>query len=299
MNAHNGVIVLDKPGGMTSNAALSRLKRALGRPKMGFLGTLDPLATGVLPVFVGKATKLIAEFEGLDKAYRVTIRLGETTDTLDSDGQVQERKPVDHLTPERVREAALRFQGEIEQVPPDYSAIKHGGVPAYRLARAGKPVPAKPRQVRIWELRVESIDLPHLTLSLSCSSGTYVRSLARDLGEALGVGAHVTALRRLRCGTLFTLDRARTLEAVELAAEAEDAEILIDPALLLPEHLPYVVNAEEETLLRHGNRMVLRVEVAPGTPIKALLPDGQLLAIGEAIRFGKSDLGFQPAKVLV
>jgi tRNA pseudouridine55 synthase len=299
MSARSGVIVLDKPAGLTSNAALSRLKRALGSPKMGFLGTLDPLATGVLPVFVGKATKLIPEFERLDKAYRVTARLGETTDTCDCDGNVLERKPVDHLRPEQVREALLRCEGQSEQVPPEFSAIKHGGVPAYRLARAGKAVPKRTRPVRIWDVIVEDIALPDVTFSLSCSSGTYVRALARDLGEALGVGAHVTALRRLRCGTLFTLERARTLAEVESAAAAGEPELLLDCALLLPGHVPCTVNADEERLLRHGNRLPLRTEVAPGTPIKALSPQGELLAIGKATRWGNSDLGFQPDKVLV
>lgn len=298
----DGVIVLDKPRGLASNAALSRLKSLLGRPKMGFLGTLDPLATGVLPVFIGKATKLIPVFEGLDKAYRVTFRLGEATDTYDADGTVLERKPVDHLSPDRVREVALGFQGKLEQVPPAFSAIKHGGVPGYRLARAGRPVPEKRRTVRVWDLKVEDVALPDVTMALSCTAGTYVRSLAHDIGAALGVGAHVTALRRLRCGEMFTLERATTIEAIAVAVaagmEARELEFLLHPADLLPDHLSYKVNAEEEKLLRNGNRLLLGDEIAPGTPLKAFATDGTLLAIGQAAP-GKSGLGFQPTKVMV
>lgn len=299
MSPPSGVIVLDKPAGATSNAVLSRLKALLGRPKMGFLGTLDPLATGVLPVFIGKATKLIPEFEGLDKAYRVTIRLGETTDTFDADGQVVERKAVDHLQPDDVREAVPRFQGESEQVPPDFSAVKHAGVPAYRLARAGKPVPQRPRTVRVWDLNVEFIELPDMTLTLSCSAGTYVRTLAHDIGQALGVGAHVTALRRLRCGKMFTLEGAATWEGIETAVKEGRRDFLRDSAGLLPDHLTYAVNTDEESVLGHGNRLILREEIAPGTRMKAITAGGALLAIGHAVRMGKSGLGFQPSKVLV
>jgi tRNA pseudouridine55 synthase len=299
MSVRSGVIVLDKPVGVTSNAVLGKLKRLLGRPKMGFLGTLDPLATGVLPVFLGKATKLIPAFEGLDKAYRVTIRLGETTDTYDAEGEITQTRSLDGLTPEGVREAALTFQGELEQLPPAYSAIKHGGVPGYRLAREGKPVPEKRRTVRVWDLTVEEIALPEVTLALSCSAGTYVRSLAHDLGAVLGVGGHVIALRRLRNGSLFTLERSVTLEMVEGAVENGDDAFLLDLAELLPDHVPYPVSEAEERLLRNGNRLILREEMASGTPLKALSARGELLAVGQVVSLGRSGLGFQPSKVLV
>jgi tRNA pseudouridine55 synthase len=299
MSPRSGVIVLDKPAGTSSNDALARLKRLIGPVKMGFLGTLDPLATGVLPVFMGKATKLIPLFEGLDKAYRVTIRLGERTDTYDAEGRLLSRMPTDHLDPDRVREAVLGCEGELRQRAPDFSAVKHGGVPAYRLARRGQPVPERWRTVRLWALALESVALPCVTFSLACTAGTYVRSLAHEIGERLGVGAHVTALRRLRCGEPFTLERALTLEAVQAALAVEDWGFLHDPGPWLVDHVPYPVEPEEEAPLRHGKTLPLRGELVPGTKIKALGAGGTLVALGEAVQIGRNGLGFRPMMVLV
>ncbi|HUJ74296.1 MAG TPA: tRNA pseudouridine(55) synthase TruB, partial [bacterium] len=181
-----GVIILDKPPGRSSNQALGALKRLLGGPKLGFVGTLDPLATGVLPVFVGKATKLIPHFEGLFKRYQVTCRLGESTDTLDADGQVTARADIGHLSDGQVRGAILAHQGQQWQTVPRYAAVKVRGVPAYKLARQGQAVPEQQRQVTVWDLEMQQVALPLATFSLSCSAGTYVRSLVHQIGQELG-----------------------------------------------------------------------------------------------------------------
>ncbi len=303
----NGIVVLDKPAGITSNAALGQVKRLLGLqgrrgPKIGFLGTLDPLATGVLPIFVGKATKLIPLFEGVDKTYRTTLRLGERTDTLDADGAVTAVHDLSHLRPAQVRDAALSFRGRIEQRVPRYSAVKIDGVPAHRLARAGREVPERVRCVSIRELEVESIALPYATLRIVCSAGTYVRSLVDDLGQLLGVGAHVAQLRRLACGCLFRLEISTSLDGIrdELARGAYG--FLHNPARFLPEFVPFTVEDAEERLLRDGRVVPLPdgcVEVPPAVKLKALRPCGTLVAIGEVVPCQPRGWGFQPSKLLV
>jgi tRNA pseudouridine55 synthase len=258
-----GILVLDKPPGLPSNRVLGQVKRLLGVTKMGFLGTLDPLASGVLPVFVGRATRLIPLFEGLWKTYRVTMKLGERTATFDAEGEVTERRPLDGLTPERVRAAILAKAGRQRQKVPAYSAVKVGGVPAYKLARQGVPVPERVRDVELWDLAVEAIELPLATFRVTCTAGTYIRSLVEDLGLALGPGAHVTALRRLACGGLFTLADSVTLEGIGEAWKAGRMEGLRNPAEFLPEHAPLRVTPETELLLRDGRTVLLELP-APG-----------------------------------
>jgi tRNA pseudouridine55 synthase len=303
----NGIIVLDKPPGLSSNGALGALKRLLGvrgrhGPKLGHLGTLDPLATGVLPVFVGKATRLIPAFEGLDKTYRVTIRLGQRTDTFDSEGTVVAEADAGALTDAAVREAALAFLGGYEQRVPRFSAVKVRGVPAYRLAREGRAVPERVRRVRIPLLEVEAIDLPLATLCLTCSAGTYVRSLADDIGQRLGVGAHVAALRRLACGSLFTLENSSTLVRIEAALAAGESGFVRNPAAFLPNYLPLLVEDDGERQLREGRSIPLSEDPAHlhlAAKAKALRPCGTLVAIGEVVRFGGGAWAFQPSKVLI
>lgn len=274
----SGVIVLDKPSGVSSNHALTRVKHLLGRAhpeldlrrrrqgvKFGFLGTLDPLATGVLPLFVGKATKLISAFEGLDKTYRVTLRLGQRTDTFDAEGRVLEERPLDGLAPDAVRAAIVACAGEQVQRVPAFSAVKIGGVPAYRLARTGQAVPVRERTVRLWDLEVESVTLPEAVFRVSCGAGTYMRALAEQLGQTLGVGAHVLALRRLACGSLFALENSYTLERLEQEVEQEGSEgrseyrsqYLCNPADFLPDHRSLTIAPELEPLLRDGRAIPL------------------------------------------
>jgi len=303
----NGIIVLDKPAGLTSNRTLERIKRLLGvrgrhGPKLGFLGTLDPIATGVLAVFVGKATRLIPAFEGLDKTYRATLRLGVRTDTFDAEGTVTAEADPSGVDEAAVRAAVAVFRGGYAQRVPSYSAVKVGGVPAYRLARQGLEVPERVRDVHIPLLEVEAIALPEVTLRMTCSAGTYVRSLADDIGMRLGVGAHVTALRRLACGCLFTLENSITLIRIEEALAQGDFGFLQNPAAFLPDYLPLQVEDATERQLRDGRTIPLPDDTAPLQPaakIKAVRPCGTLVAIGEAVQYGKDAWGFQPNRVLV
>jgi len=203
----DGILVVDKPQGQTSRMITTAVGRLFQEKRAGHLGTLDPNATGVLPVLLGKATRLARYLEGQSKEYRAVVRLGQETATWDAAGEMVKEASVAGLSAEQVREAALAFQGELEQVPPMHSALKQGGQPLYRLARKGIQVPRAPRRVRIEELEVELVALPDVTLRVVCSPGTYLRSLAHDLGEKLGKGAHLLSLRRLRSGR-FSLDQA-------------------------------------------------------------------------------------------
>ena len=303
----NGVINLDKPTGISSNGVLTRLKRLIGESKMGFVGTLDPMAQGVLPVFVGKATKLIPNFEGHDKEYRVTLRLGERTDTFDTDGNLIERRDASHLDEARVREAILAFQGEIIQVAPAYSAVKHNGVPAYRLARQGKPVPEKRRRVRLCNMVVERVDLPEVTFRVVCTPGTYMRSLGEEIGKRLEVGAAVSRLIRLRCGNVFRLENSVAMEAIQEAADKDDFAFVINPSDILVDHHPYTVGGAEERSLRIGRVLPLADGCAPPNllegpdppRIKAIRPGGTLVAVGVVVRTREGGWGMQPTKVLV
>ena len=316
----NGVILLDKDSGMASNQALGKIKHLLrpwlpaggrraGGVKFGFLGTLDPLATGVLPVFVGKATRLIHLFQGLDKAYLVTVRLGERTDTYDSEGQVVETRPIDGLQAGQVQAVVEGFSGETAQTVPAYSAVKVGGVPAYRMARAGEAVPERVRQVRLWDLAVQSLELPEVVFRVHCTAGTYMRALADDIGQALGVGGHVTALRRLSAGPLFPLENSFTIERISCAVEQGNLDFILNPAQFLPGHRPFQVEAGQAALIRDGRTIQLHDTASrpPGTqpalrigePAKALGPDGGLMAVGEIVDMQGNAAVFQPTRVLI
>ena len=213
----HGFIVVDKPAGMTSHDVVARVRRLLKIKKVGHTGTLDPFATGVLPVAVGEATKAVPFLDERQKEYRAVIRLGVVTDTDDLDGTVIAGSPVDGIGEADIRKVLAGFTGTIDQIPPLYSALKRNGVPLYRLARKGEQVEREPRQVTIHTLTVDRIDLPDVAVTVRCSRGTYVRALARDVGERLGCGAHLVELRRTASGS-FTLEHARTLE--QLADEA-------------------------------------------------------------------------------
>lgn len=194
----NGILVVDKPSGPTSHDICQHFKRTLPVKKVGHAGTLDPLATGVLVILLDDACKLSQTFMGGDKEYQFTLRLGMTTDTYDSEGKTLEVKEVSADTLENLKRILKDFIGTISQVPPAFSAIKKKGVPLYKLARQGKPVCADIRTVRIHSLEIVTAASPEVTLKVSCSCGTYVRSLAHDLGQRLGCGAHIIQLRRLR-----------------------------------------------------------------------------------------------------
>ena len=226
----SGILLLDKPLGLSSNHALQQVKRLYDARKAGHTGSLDPLANGMLPICFGDATKLSAFLLDADKYYRFRVRLGETTATGDTEGEILQVRPAEHITPAQIEQVLEQFRGEIEQLPPMYSALKHKGKRLYELAREGIEVEREPRRVMIHALELGEIDLPEFELRVHCSKGTYVRTLAQDIGEALGCGAHVSALRRTGVGP-YTGFPMYTMEAVEQAA-AEGAAAL--DQLLLP-----------------------------------------------------------------
>lgn len=236
----NGVLVVDKPAGITSHDVVSRLRRISGEKSIGHLGTLDPMATGVLPLVMGKYTRLAQFFSTAEKCYEGKIRFGVTTDTYDADGEAQgadrSSEAERALTLQRVRDAAARFHGEMEQMPPPFSAKKIAGTPAYKLARAGKAPELKAAKISIAAFEITGLMGVEAEFTIRISSGGYVRSVAHELGNDLGFGAHLTRLRRTQAGP-FTLAEAQTLEELELlsgnAAELEGK--CVHPRALLPE----------------------------------------------------------------
>ena len=240
----NGFLVIDKPGGVTSHDVVAQLRRITGERSIGHLGTLDPMATGVLPLLMGRFTRLAQFFSSSEKSYSGRIRFGFATDTYDAEGTPVGLQVEPSLTLEQVRSAAARFYGKMEQMPPPFSAKKIAGTPAYKLARAGKPVELKPATIRISSLEIVELEGVEACFTLTVSAGGYVRSVAHELGQDLGCGAHLTSLRRTRAG-VFTLAEAHALE--ELQGMGENARVLeavcIHPRSLLPE-MPSVTGDE-------------------------------------------------------
>lgn len=210
----NGLLVIDKPGGITSHDVVSRLRKITGEKSIGHLGTLDPMATGVLPLLLGKFTRLAQYFSAAEKSYTGTIRFGVATDTYDADGERVGEETHPALTLEQVRAAAARFHGEMDQMPPIFSAKKIAGTPAYKLARAGKPVELKKAKITIRSFEITAVCGQEATFAMSVSAGGYVRSVAHELGQDLECGAHLSSLRRTKAG-VFTLEDARTLEELQ------------------------------------------------------------------------------------
>jgi tRNA pseudouridine55 synthase len=274
----DGVLLLDKPSGVTSNAALQRARRALRAEKAGHAGTLDPLASGLLPLLFGEATKFGAELLDADKSYDATIRLGLTTTTGDAEGAIVERRPV-AVSRADLDRAVGPFTGTIEQVPPMHSALKHAGRPLYAYARAGQSVVRDARRVTIHELRVDSFAGDRLRIQIRCSKGTYVRTLAEDLGAALGCGAHLAALRRTAVGP-FRLGDAITLEALEGLPEPERRGWL-QPIGVLLRKLPEVhIAAPLAERFAHGQAVGAPDGGAVGR-VRVNGPDGRFLGVGE------------------
>ncbi|RMJ04450.1 tRNA pseudouridine synthase B [Marinobacter litoralis] len=227
----NGILVIDKPQGVTSNGILQQVKRLYGAAKAGHTGALDPLATGVLPLCFGEATKFSQTMLDSDKAYITTARLGVRTETGDSEGAVVEEKPVPSLTETEVEAVLENFRGDIQQVPSMYSALKHQGKPLYEYAREGIEIERPARPVTIYELKLLAVRDNELDLAVTCTKGTYIRSLVEDIGQELGCGAHVVALRRtLAAG--YTLDNVQNIETLEAMRERDES---LDGLLLPPE----------------------------------------------------------------
>jgi tRNA pseudouridine55 synthase len=303
-DAPSGLIVVDKPGGLTSHDVVARIRRLAGTRRVGHAGTLDPMATGVLVVGVEKATRLLGHLTLTDKEYQATIRLGQATDTGDAEGTVTASRPAGHLSLAQVQAAAAALTGEIQQVPPTVSAIKVAGRRAYQLTREGAPPVLKPRPVTVWSFTVQAVqpaladspgaglpgaglpdaglpgaglpdpapgDLLDVAVEVRCSSGTYIRALARDMGEALGVGGHLTRLRRTRVGP-YDLSAAHTLD--ELAGQLAVLPLAEAAAAAFPVRQ---LTADQARSLSHGGRL-------PGMggetgPVAAFAPDGTLIAL--------------------
>ncbi len=286
--AADGVLIIRKEAGWTSHDVVAKIRRLLGGGKVGHAGTLDPAATGVLPVLLGKGTRIAEYLMEWDKEYQAVLRLGETTDTQDATGTVLTRKAADGVTPEAICQAVERFCGPIEQLPPMYSAIKVGGVPLYRKAREGKTVERKVRTVLIQHLEVQAIEGRDVTLRVACSKGTYVRTLCADIGESLGVGGHLLSLERSRVGPL-TLEQALTVEDVRTHAALGTLAAKVVSMNQALERLPAAqVGPVTATRVLHGVSVpasqVIRWESgglkSPGAPVRILDENGRLLAIG-------------------
>jgi len=279
------VLVVDKPSGPTSSDVVLRVKRLLGVDRVGHTGTLDPLATGVLPLCLGRATCLSAYLTEQDKSYRATLRLGIRTDSGDAEGKVLSERPVPELSEAQLEQALQTLRGEQAQTPPMYSAVKVEGRKLYELARQGKEVARAARRIVVSELVVEAFASPTLTLRIACSKGTYVRVLAEDLGERLGCGAHLIALRRLSSGP-FDLESSVPLDGL-LRAEPEAREALIAKALVpmaraLGEVARVVLESAEASVLLTSGRLPVRKLTAP-TGLAAIVDaEGDLLALADS-----------------
>ena len=282
----NGVLPVDKPAGPTSHDVVAAARRALDTRRIGHTGTLDPFATGLLLLCVGPSTKLAQYISGLDKVYEAVARLGTATDTLDATGEVvAETDAWASLDEAAVRAAFERQQGTVRQTPPAYSAKRVGGRKAYELARSGQAVELAPVEVTIHALEVESVDGADVHFRMRCSSGTYVRAVARDAGETLGVGAHLTALRRTAVGRHEVADAVGfdALTAAEADGSGSGTAEAVETVLLTPlqalAHLPRVeVDAEQARRVGHGQRL----ELAAETGLVALAEGGELRAVAES-----------------
>ena len=285
----SGVLLLDKPVGWTSNAALQAVKHLYQAAKAGHTGSLDPLASGLLPICLGEATKLSEFLLNADKGYRFTCRLGVTTATGDAEGEVVTVRPVGPLLSRESMEAVLRrFVGTIQQIPPMYSALKHNGQPLYKLARKGMEVERAPREVTVRELRLLRLDDEEFECELRCSKGTYVRTLATDLGEILGCGAHVTALRRT---VVEPYDAARMVTLESLREWAEQGLAVLDTKLLPSDSAvtqwPAVrVGGDAAFYLRQG-QPVLAPRAPPQGWVRLYQDEQRFFGIGEILDDGR------------
>jgi len=274
----NGVLVLDKPSGMTSHDVVAIVRRATGEKSIGHLGTLDPMATGVLPLLLGRYTRLAQFFGQSHKSYEGRIRFGFATDTFDAEGDATTpARPLQHSLLE-LKQLAERFHGEMDQVPPVYSAKKVNGVPAHKLARSGVDVPVKPARITIYDFRLIALEGDEASFTMTVSAGGYVRSVAHELGQLTGCGAHLSALRRTQAGP-FTLEQAITIEAVKSLPTAGEIEArLPHPRTLLPEMPSVTVDEQTAGRIRNGMQVNLP-EFSQASLIKVFTTPTELLAI--------------------
>ena len=297
----SGIFNIDKPAGWTSFQVVSLVRRLSGVRRVGHAGTLDPSATGVLVVCLGQATRLVEYMMETTKVYRAEVRLGITTDTLDATGKPLSQADPSNISRQQVEDALTAFVGEIDQVPPMFSALKHGGEPLYRYARAQRQVDRQPRRVTIHRLQLLAFQPPLVAIEVECGKGTYIRALAHDLGQQLGCGAHLSALARLRVGP-FSLDDACSLVELEAAFQEGRWLSLLHPAdASLPSWPAVTLSEPQERAVRFGQCLAAdSLEPAPAQAVengqlcRAYSPRGQLVAI---LRYDAAALLWRPTKV--
>lgn len=279
-NNIHGIVLLDKPTSMSSNKALQITKHRFNAAKAGHTGSLDPLATGLLPICFGQATKISEYLLHSHKRYQTVIKLGEVTDTLDSEGEVTQRHEV-QVSDEQIEIALEQFRGDIKQVPPMYSALKKDGQPLYKLARKGQVIERPARDMNVFELTAERVDKFLLKLNVHCSSGFYIRSLAHDLGQALSCGAHVVELRRTHIKST-SVQQAHSLDTVE---QAELTDVLLPIDTLITEMPKLMLNQQQQTNLMHGRAASAEGLTTDGVS-RLYGVDDRLFGIGEVTEAG-------------
>jgi tRNA pseudouridine55 synthase len=298
----SGILNVDKPADWTSFRVVSTVRRLSGIRRVGHAGTLDPFATGVLLVCLGQATRLTEYLIQATKLYRAEVHLGAVTDTFDATGTLLRQGDASAVSSSRIEHALTTFQGEIEQVPPMFSALKHGGEPLYRYARAGQPVERPARLVTIHRIQLLGFEPPVATIEVECGKGTYIRTLAYDLGERLGCGAHLSGLVRLRVGS-FTLENACPVADLETAFQEGRWQVLLHPPdAALPDWPAITLSEEEVTTVRFGQALPA-AELRPSSPwspepgqlCRAYSPQGELLAV---LRYEAAADIWRPIKVL-
>jgi tRNA pseudouridine55 synthase len=275
----DGLLNINKPAGTTSYGVVARVKRWSGERRVGHAGTLDPDATGVLPVCLGQATRVVAFLVDTAKTYRAEVELGVTTDTFDASGNIISRGDPSGATLTRINEVLVSFRGPIRQTPPMFSALKHRGRPLYKLARAGVSIDRRSRPVTIYRLDLVSWRPPDAILEIECSKGTYIRSLAHDLGQFLGCGAYLKGLVRTRSG-IFDIKDAVTMAELEEAFRRGDWQRFLRPIDSILEHLPAVfIERVDEAAIKNGSSIALAANLDTEKSLRAYSQDGRFLAI--------------------
>lgn len=290
----SGVLLLNKPKGISSNRALQRVRAMLNASKAGHTGNLDPMATGLLPLCFGEATKFSSYLLDADKAYIATARLGQVSDTGDAEGTIIQEHPVPELDEAQIKEVMARFLGNIEQVPPMYSALKQNGQPLYKLAREGKTVERKARSVTIFDLELIEWNAPDLTFSVRCSKGTYVRTLAEDIGEALDCGAHLVMLHRTHTGG-FTGDQMLEFDRLQAERDLEQSldGYLLDTDILVAHFPKKDLSAEETARILHGQDIACDQVYAD--KVRLYDNQGRFIGLAESAEAGR----LQPKRLVV
>ena len=273
----NGVLLLDKPQGISSNTALQKARRLYRAEKAGHTGVLDPLATGLLPVCFGEATKFAQYLLDADKAYTATLKLGEASSTGDAEGEIIATARAD-ISAAEFQTACAALTGSIRQVPPMFSALKHEGKPLYEYARKGIVIERKARDITIYAIDIQAFDAPQAVIDVRCSKGTYIRTLSEDIAKHIGTFAHLTALRRTETAG-FTIAQTHSLEALEALSEAERDALLL-PCDVLVQHLPKItLDNEAIKMLKFGQQPSCRAELPNDTPIRVYSESGEFIGL--------------------